>query len=214
MKLEDRFRLAAPVERVWEVLNDIELISPYVPGFTLEESDGDVFRGIMKVKLGAVVVEYDSELTVAERDRDALAVVLRVAGKERRGSGKMKATVTSQLAAVDDLATDVSLETDLQLAGKIAQMGRGMIADVSGQLIRDFVRELEAKVLTVEAADRTAGGGPDHPESPAGATAQPPAGSDTVDLTGAAGAAAARRLGPPLLAIAALAALAYLFWGR
>ncbi len=214
MKLEDRFELDAPIERVWDILNDVELISPYVPGFTLEESDGDVFRGTMKVKLGAVTVKYKSEIAVTERDHDNHAVVLDVSGKEQRGTGRMKAVVTSRLQPAGE-GTGVTLETDLRLAGKIAQMGRGMIADVSNKLIGDFVLALDENVLS-EAAPPTASNGaggppPDPVQQTASRAAHPDA--DAVDLTGAAGAALARRVGPPALAFATLLVL-WLLWRR
>jgi carbon monoxide dehydrogenase subunit G len=194
MKLEERFELAAPASRVWTVLNDVPLIAPHIPGFDLEAAEGDLYRGTMKVKLGALTVQYLTEITVAERDSDAMRVQMLVAGRERRGTGKMKAAVTSRL---DDAGghTIVTLDTDLDLAGKVAQMGRGMIADVSSKLVRDFVASLEADVLAGQPTDAD--------PAEAGGVAVPPArtGESVVDLTGVAGKSAVKRLGPVIAAL-------------
>lgn len=157
MKLVDTFDLSASPDRVWQVLNDVELIAPYVPGFELNEVNGDVFRGTMKVKLGAMTVQYETEITIAARDDASRAVHMAVAGRERRGSGKMKAAVTSRLEQ-GGAGTAVTLETDLELTGKVAQMGRGMIADVSKKLVREFVLSLEAGIFSGAPFDADASG--------------------------------------------------------
>jgi hypothetical protein len=187
VRIADRFDLSAPPERVWSVLNDIELISPFVPGFTLKHIDGDVFRGAMRVKLGAMTVEYDTEIVIAERDDVTRMVRMDVAGREPRGGGRMRAAVTSQLEPVG-AGTKVTLDTELELVGRVAQMGRGMIADVSALLIREFVGSLEANVLDARPSN----------DGERVSTAEP------VDLTRAASRAAAKRVVPALLAGLAL----------
>jgi hypothetical protein len=139
----------------------------------------------MKVKLGAMTVEYDAEITIAERDAAARTVRIQVVGRELRGGGRMRAEVTSKLEPAGP-GTTVRLDTELDLAGKVAQMGRGMIADVSSKLIGDFVRALEANVL--HSSDGEAA------TPPPGPTAGAP-----VDITGAAGQAALKRAAPVLI---------------
>jgi uncharacterized protein len=199
MKLEDDFALDAPLDRVWEVLNDVELIAPCMPGFSLTEADGERFRGTMKVKLGALTVQYDADVTIVERDEAAHAVRMAIAGREHRGGGSVRATVTSRLAA-SGTGTRVALSTDLQLTGRVAQMGRGMIGDVSSAMVGDFVRALERDVL---AGPAPSNGDASAPPMPPRAPAEP------VDLTAVAGRSALKALGPVLLGVLALALLAW-----
>jgi hypothetical protein len=199
---------------VWEVLNDIELIAPYVPGFQLREAADDVYRGTMKVKLGAMTVEYQAEITIAERARDTMTVQMLVLGRERRGAGKVKATVTSRLESRGH-ATVIVLNTDVDLVGKVAQMGRGMIADVSNKLVGDFVRSLEENILKAESVDPQAedwsppsiSRRPDLQGASASSRARPSRG-DAVDITAVASRSLSKRfVGPSILILLALALL-------
>src|SRR5438128_4470706 len=95
-----------------------------------------------------MTVQYDTEIVITERDEAARRVRTTVSGREPRGAGKMNAAVTSQLEPTE-AGTVVSLDTELELVGKVAQMGRGMIADVSSKLIGDFVSALDANVLSL-----------------------------------------------------------------
>ena len=146
MELKDTFTVDVPPERLWEVLTDVERIAPCVPGFELEEVDEPDYRGRMKIKVGAIQMQYDATITFAERDDAARRAVLKVKGKERRGPGAVDATTTAVLSG-EGGHTTAEMVTDVQVTGRIAQFGRGIIADVSSRLTEKFVDNLEKQVL-------------------------------------------------------------------
>jgi uncharacterized protein len=147
MELTNDFRVAVPVERTWEVLNDVELIAPCMPGAQLQEIEGDDYRGIVKVKVGPVTAQYKGVARFVERDEAAHKMVLRAEGRETRGQGNANATITAQMTPDGD-GTAVSVVTDLTVTGRVAQFGRGVMADVSSKLLGQFVDCLENKLLT------------------------------------------------------------------
>lgn len=147
MELTNQFTVDVPVERAWAVLTDLERIAPCMPGAQLEEVDGDDYRGVVRVKVGPITAEYRGNVQFLERDMGAHKAVLRAVGRETRGQGNASATITALLEPSGS-ATTVSVVTDLSISGRVAQFGRGVLADVSNRLLGEFVEHLEATVLS------------------------------------------------------------------
>lgn len=148
MEITNRFLVKAPIGEAWATLTDIEAIAPCIPGFQLQEIEGDEYRGTMKLKVGAVVMSYASHVTFVEKDDSGHRVVMRGGGREQRGQGTVDATIVSSLVSVSDAQTQVDVQATLDVTGRIAGFGRGIMNDVSARLIEQFVRCLETRVLT------------------------------------------------------------------
>lgn len=176
MELTNDFRVGVPVERAWEVLTDVELIAPCMPGAQLQEVEGDEYRGIVKVKVGPVTAQYKGAARFVEKDEAARRIVLRAEGRETRGQGNAAATITAQLQPDGD-GTAVSVVTDLTVTGRVAQFGRGVMADVSSKLLGQFVECLEGKLTQEEAPAEAAAVGAEAVGAAAG-TAEPSAGEE------------------------------------
>ena len=147
MKLENEFRVDVPVEEAWRVLLDVERIAPCMPGAQLEEVEGDEYRGIVKVKVGPITAQYKGVARIAESDDANHRAVIRAEGRDTRGQGNASATATAVLQPDGD-GTRVSIDSDVTITGKVAQFGRGVIADVSAKLLDQFVACLEREVLS------------------------------------------------------------------
>jgi uncharacterized protein len=146
MELSNEFTVDVPVDEAWSVLTDLERIAPCMPGAALEEIEGDEYRGIVKVKVGPVTAQYRGKATFLERDPSAHKAVLRAEGRETRGQGNASATISATLEPSGS-GTRVSVVTDLSITGRVAQIGRGVLADVSNKLLGQFVDSLESTVL-------------------------------------------------------------------
>ena len=147
MELTNDFEVGVPLDEAWAVLTDIERIAPCLPGAQLTEVEGDEYRGTVKVKLGAITAQYKGTARLVEKDDAAHRAVLDASGRDTRGAGNASATITAVLEAVGDGGTKVLLTTDLKVTGKVAQFGRGVMADVSAKLLGQFVENLETTVL-------------------------------------------------------------------
>ena len=238
MKLEHEFTVPTSVDEAWKVLLDVERVAPCMPGATLLTVDGDEFTGTVKVKVGPIQVTYKGQAKFAERDDSAYRAVIEASGKEARGSGTAAATVTAQLTASGDAATKVAVETELNVTGRPAQFGRGVMEEVAGKLIGQFANCLAEELAAPAAASPPSAGSssaPAGPElsqassGPAAAVASPAAErsegkpeapaappprireAEPIDLLDVAGGSVAKRLAP---VAAAVVVLLLIFWGR
>src|ERR1700756_2887833 len=157
MELTHEFRVGVSVPDAWKVLTDVERIAPMLPGAQLQEIEGDEYRGIVKVKVGPITAQYKGTATFVERDEATGRVVLRASGRDTRGQGNASALITATMVPDGD-GTKVSVVTDLTVTGKVAQFGRGVLAEVSSKLLGQFVDALEADL-----ASSGAGGGSESP---------------------------------------------------
>jgi uncharacterized protein len=209
VELTNEFRVAVPAAKTWEFLTDVERVAPCLPGATLLSVDGDGFTGAVKVKVGPITVSYKGEAAFVEKDAAAQCMVLKANGKETRGNGNAAAVVTAQLKDEGD-ATSVVITTDLTISGKAAQFGRGVLSDVSTNLIGQFAKSLEADLLGGSAAKTQT---PGATNQPAVAAAEPDAG-DSVDLLKVVAVPIAKRAAPAVAALAAGAAIGFLLGRR
>ena len=233
MKIINEFTVNTPIERAWALLTDLESIAPCLPGAQLTGVDGEVYRGKVKVKVGPVISEFSGTAQFAEKDDTAYRGVIDAKGRDARSAGNAAALVTAQLRP-DGERTRVSVDTDLKISGKLAQFGSGMIKEVSGKLLAQFVANLEAKLAAGEApaaapASHTAPSPetvPEPAEAVAGAAATAPATAsapapapalrthtppdeepEALDLLGIAGRSVSKRVIPAAVALVAIGAV-------
>jgi carbon monoxide dehydrogenase subunit G len=156
MELEHSFTVPVPEERAWEVLLDVERVAPCMPGASLDSVDGDEIKGRIKVKVGPIAMTYAGTARFTERDPQAHVITLEASGKETRGAGTASAKVRSMLEGQDG-QTHVVVHTTLNVTGRPAQFGRGVMAEVGGKLIGIFASNL-ADMLTAEPARQSSDG--------------------------------------------------------
>jgi uncharacterized protein len=183
MELEHSFTVPVPVDQAWNVLLDVERVAPCMPGATLDSVDGDEIKGRIKVKVGPISMTYVGTARFTERNRDAGVVTLEAAGKETRGSGTAAATVRSELHGQDG-QTEVTVHTSLNVTGRPAQFGRGVMTDISAKLIGIFANNL-ADMLATGNGSAPEPAGPE-PAVPAAANAATPTAATPTASTQAA----------------------------
>lgn len=217
MKLENRFTVPVPRADAWRVLLDVERIAPCMPGATLTERTGDDFTGTVKVKVGPINLTYGGKAAFVSLDESAGVVVIEGSGKETRGTGTAKATITCRLLDGGE-TTDVEVDTDLKVTGKPASFGRGVLADVSGKLVDQFAACLAEEIRSGQSAAPSTnqepgseeqalavvGASPAAPSLPPASPAGPARKAEPIDLLGTVGAPVLRRMLPMLGALAVL----------
>lgn len=216
MIIDNEFRVSVPIERAWEVLTDIPLITPCLPGAELTGHEDDEYSGKIKIKVGPVTSHYSGKALLTVRDQVTHHVEIQADGRDSKGSGNASATITADMSEEGD-GTKVTIHTDLKISGKVAQFGKGMIAEVSGKLIGQFVECIEQRLLgdaivddvAAESATSSSGSSSAGP-APGAAATEPKAAPEPVealDLMDLAGGSVYKRLVPVGAAIAVLAVL-------
>ena len=219
MRFESHFDVQAPIDTVWNALLDVERVAPTVPGTQiLARTAENAYDVAIKVKVGPMSMTYRGDVQIIERDDTAHRTVMKACARETRGQGAADADVTMVL---DDTGgqTSATVTTDVQLSGKVATMGEGVLKDVSGRLVEAFAQNL-ATMLAPEGGGKarayptgTVSEAAAAPPTTVGARTTPaaPQASDALDLGALGGAVILDQLKDPrtlggLVALVALLA--------
>lgn len=148
MKLEHSFDVAAPLERVWQALIDVEYVAPCLPGAAITGHDDDGgYRGTFTIRLGPTTAAYNGVLRIGEVDEAAHQATLHARGTDKRGQGGATATIVNTVSGAGEGMTRVHAETDFTITGRLARFGRGgMIEDISQRLLQEFAGCLQEKL--------------------------------------------------------------------
>jgi carbon monoxide dehydrogenase subunit G len=151
MLIKNGFEVAQPVDKVWRFFDNIPQVAACLPGAELTDDLGDNrYLGKVAIRMGPVKLQFAGTAEIKEKDDEAKRIVVDAAGADEKGRGQAAMVVTANLVPARG-GTRVEVAQDLQLAGAAAQYGRGMIADVSAVLMRDFAANMQTRI---DALDR------------------------------------------------------------
>ena len=210
MDLNHEFIVNVPVNDAWIILTDLERIAPCLPGAQLTEVEGDTYRGQVKVKVGPIVAQFKGQASFVSRDDAAHTASLKGEGRDTTGKGTASAIITAQLTSVTPTSTKCTVVTDLTISGKVAQFGRGALADVSDKLLKQFSENLNQLIAsapaatTATAATTVAAASPEIRKIESAEVAP-------LDLLGTAGAPILKRAIPVVVALIAVVIAAIKF---
>lgn len=148
MDLRHEFTVPVPVADAWSILTNVEMIAPCLPGAELQEIEGDVYRGVVKVKVGPILAQFKGQASFVERDDSAHRAVLKGEGRDTGGKGNASAMITASLTATSPTETMCEVLTDLTITGKVAQFGRGAMKDISDKILAQFVENLDGLIAS------------------------------------------------------------------
>jgi carbon monoxide dehydrogenase subunit G len=223
MDLHHEFTVPVPASDAWRILTDLERLAPCLPGAQLTEVEGEVYRGQVKVKVGPILAQFKGQASFVSRDDTNFLASLKAEGRDTTGKGNASATITARLEPVSASSAKCTVDTQLNISGKVAQFGRGALADVSDKLLLQFVDNLNALIASQPAAT-----GPDA-AAPSPGTAAPTQSVSTgapaasvrkieqtqevapLDLLDTAGSTIAKRLIPVAVVLVAVVAALVIF---
>ena len=152
MEFSHQFKVAAQIDDVWALMSDLERVAPCLPGAQLQEVEGDDYHGIVKVKVGPISAQYKGTAKLESVDEAARKLAIAASARDVKGAGNARATIAVALTeAPGQGATEVSVDVDLNVSGKVAQFGRGVLADVNTKLMEKFAQNLSEMIATANA---------------------------------------------------------------
>ena len=151
MDLNHEFTVNVPVAEAWAILTDLERIAPCLPGAQLTEIEGDTYRGQVKIKVGPILAQFKGQASFVSRDDAAHTATLKGEGRDTTGKGNASAMIIAELTSVTPTSTKCTVHTDLSISGKVAQFGRGALADVSDKLLAQFSENLNQLISAAPA---------------------------------------------------------------
>ena len=214
MDLHHEFTVPVAAKQAWQILCDLERLAPCLPSAQLTEVEGEIYRGQVKVKVGPILAQFKGQASFVSRDDDNFRASLKAEGRDTGGKGNASATITAALEPIDASSAKCTVDTQLNISGKVAQFGRGALADVSDKLLLQFVDNLNALIASLPNAAPTEGAAsPAQPPPPSGVrTIEQTQEVAPLDLLDTAGSTIAKRVVPAVLVVfAAVVAVVLLF---
>ena len=158
-QLVNEFTVNRPIDEAWAVITDVERIAPCLPGAQLQEIEGDIYRGVVKIKLGSIAPQFKGQASFIERDDAGHRALLKAEGRDTGGRGNASAEIEAHAESLSPTSTRVIVTTDLHITGKVAQFGRGIIGDVSKKLMAQFAGNLNTMLDEQPASDAASAAG-------------------------------------------------------
>lgn len=218
-QLKNEFTVNRPIEEAWPIITNVEKIAPCLPGAELQEvaqdpERGEIYRGVVKVKLGAISTQFKGDAHFIEKDDENHRAVIKGKGRDTGGRGNASADITAKAESLSPTSTKVVVTTDLHITGKVAQFGRGILGDVSTKLIDQFADNLNAMIdedgvgapvddSAAQSAAATAVGNDAEASTEAGEKVRKINGpaADPIDLMDVSGSSILKRAAPAIAAL-------------
>ncbi len=215
MDLHHEFTVPVPASDAWRILTDLERLAPCLPGAQLTEVEGEVYRGQVKVKVGPILAQFKGQASFVSRDDANFLASLKAEGRDTTGKGNASATITARLDPVTDTSAKCTVDTQLNISGKVAQFGRGALADVSDKLLLQFVDNLNSLIASQPTTAAPSGATPSESNSnattPGVRKIEQTHDVAPLDLLDTAGSTIVKRLVPVALVLAAVVAALVIF---
>ena len=184
-QLVNEFTVNRPIDEAWAVITDVERIAPCLPGAQLQEIEGEIYRGVVKVKMGPMTPAFKGQATILEQDDSGRRIVLKAEGRDTGGRGNAAAEISAQAESLSPTSTRCVVTTDLHMTGKVAQFGRfGVLREISENLMAAFASNLNT-MLDDQGFDDTPAQAESLAAAAAAAVEDAPTAGDSTDETGA-----------------------------
>jgi len=168
VKIEKRFEIKEPIEKVWALLSDPTTVVASVPGAKITEKvDDRTYKGSISVKVGPTVTDYKGEVRILNMDATAHIMEIEGKGQDVRGRGSASMKMTGELRPTPDGGTEVITTSEVSVVGLLAQFGGRMINDVSNKIFEEFTKSFRAQLAESPAlAPAAPAGSGDHSGTP------------------------------------------------
>jgi carbon monoxide dehydrogenase subunit G len=149
VKFNQRAVIAAAREPLWDFLMDVPKVAQSLPGVEkVEQLDPDTYQGTLKIRVGPISINLQGKIIVEQRDRDSWRATLRADASDRMAAGAVKAKTTMELKDLSPTETEMSVDTDVSIMGKIGEFGQPIIRKKADAMLKEFVENIKKQLAT------------------------------------------------------------------
>ncbi len=128
---------------------DVPKVAQSLPGVEkVEQLDPDTYQGTLKVRVGPISINLQGKIIVEQRDRDNWRATLRADASDRMAAGAVKAKTTMELKELSATETEMSVDTDVSIMGKIGEFGQPIIRKKADAMLKEFVENIKKQLAT------------------------------------------------------------------
>jgi hypothetical protein len=144
VELSNSFEVARPIGETWAALTDVERVAPCLPGAQMHAVGDGEYRGVIRVRLGPITTRFAGAARIVEQNATDYKIVVEGQGLDADGESTADAVLTAKLEPISDTTTRVLVDTDLAISGRVAQLGKGVLPEVTTNLVAQFSGNLAA----------------------------------------------------------------------
>ncbi|TAK08571.1 hypothetical protein EPO44_02445 [bacterium] len=147
MKFNQRAVIPVGREPLWDFLMDVPKVARSLPGVeTVSQIDDTTYQGTLKVRVGPISLSLQGKIVVEQRDRGSWRAVLRAEASDRVAAGAVKGKTSMELKEVGPKETELLVETDVNILGKIGEFGQPIIRKKADQMLQEFVANIKKQL--------------------------------------------------------------------
>ena len=147
MKFNQRAVIPMAREPLWEFLMDVPKVARSLPGVeTVTQIDDTTYQGTLKVRVGPISLTLQGKIIVEQRDRGIWRAVLSAEASDRMAAGAVKGKTTMELKEVSSQETELLIDTDVNILGKIGEFGQPIIRKKADQMLQEFVENIKKQL--------------------------------------------------------------------
>lgn len=149
MKFNQKAVIAVAREPLWNFLMDIPKVAQLLPGVDkVERVDQDTYQGTLKIRVGPISLNLQGKIIVEERDQDNWRATLRADASDRMAAGAMRGKTTLTLTELNANETELSVDTDVNILGKIGEFGQPIIRKKADTMLKEFVENIKKQLVS------------------------------------------------------------------
>lgn len=147
MKFNQRAVIPVAREPLWDFLMDVPKVAKSLPGVeTISQIDDTTYQGTLKVRVGPISLNLQGKIIMEQRDRGSWRAALRAEASDRMAAGAVKGKTTMELKEVGPKETELLVETDVNILGKIGEFGQPIIRRKADQMLKEFVENIKKQL--------------------------------------------------------------------
>jgi carbon monoxide dehydrogenase subunit G len=148
VKFTQNAQIPVAREPLWEFLMDVPKVAQCLPGVeSVSKIDDTTYQGLLKVRVGPIALNLAGKIILEEQDKQNWRASLRAEANDRRAAGAVKGKTSMTLKELSGDQTELAVDTDVNILGKIGEFGQPIIRKKADQMLKEFVENIKKQLI-------------------------------------------------------------------